>query len=82
MILDIIYTSALAWWIVSFSPLQKLTDKLFKSKKYILTQIIYKILTCGMCCGFWTGLIITQSFLMACLTSFLTEIMYRKTTFN
>jgi hypothetical protein len=82
MIINILLTSAVCWWWCSFEPIQNIISKLFENRGNIISAIFYKILTCGMCVGFWGGLIITNNFMYACCISFITEMMYRKTIFN
>lgn len=57
IIIKIILTTALSWWICSFSPLQNVITLLFKDKQGILEQLLYKLLTCAKCNGFWLGML-------------------------
>ena len=82
LFIDILLISAMCWWVVTFQPIQRLFEKLFKGWQNPFAQIVYKVVTCGLCFGFWGGLILTQSFPMACLISFTTEFLYKKTFFN
>ena len=63
-------------------PIQNLIKKLLRERDNIFCQILNRILTCGMCVGFWGGMILTVDFKQACLISFLTEFLYKKTFFN
>lgn len=82
LIIKTLLTSAVCWWFVVFEPIQNIITKLFGAKNNLFKAIMYKLLTCGLCVGFWGGLILTHNFYLACMISFLTEYMYKKTYFN
>ncbi len=45
--------------------------------KYLILNIVQKLINCSMCSGFWIGLIYYQDFLMACIVSISAEIFCR-----
>lgn len=49
--------TALSWWICSFAPIQNIVTLFLKDKSGIVEQLLYKVLTCAKCNGFWLGML-------------------------
>lgn len=66
--MNLILIIAVAWWFVNFEPLQLLFDFIFKQIKIShLSNYIHSSLGCWKCWSFWTILIYTFDFKLACL---------------
>lgn len=77
----ILKTFLLSWFIITFEPIQTyivgtlegINLAIFNNTKSILIYIIggyiIKPLTCHMCCGFWTGLILSGNIYVGIATS-------------
>ncbi len=70
------FTSLVAtWWFVNFEPIQKFIDR------FIMPDWLHTALGCWKCMSFWTALIYSQSFTVACATS-LTAVCLQKLIYN
>lgn len=66
--MTLILLIAVAWWFVNFEPLQLLFDFIFTQIRVShLSNYIHSSLGCWKCWSFWTILIVTQNFQLACL---------------
>jgi hypothetical protein len=84
MILIFIQSLLASWWFVNFEPLQNFLDRLIitiDKEQYRLPDWLYTMLGCWKCMSFWTALIYSQSFIVACTTS-LTAVCLNKLIYN
>jgi hypothetical protein len=66
--MELILLLAVAWWLVSFEPLQLFIDHIFRQFPITnLSNYIHSSLGCWKCSSFWTILIYSGSFQLACL---------------
>lgn len=91
----------LSWTITKFQPLHSFFDyvsnKLNKAGKVskiasvcaLMISSVYLMITCLLCCSFWTALLLTHNLYYACLSGFvgywyekLTERLDKITRFN
>ncbi len=67
---------ALAWFLVSFDPIQMVWDYLaIKIKPNHLVNYIHAVLGCFKCMSFWSTWIITGEFIQATIVSFIAYII-------
>lgn len=82
IIFNIIGISCLTYLLVNSEPMILLKRFIgFKEEKYMeynkIKQFIYRLINCCLCSGFWVGLIMTQSLLIAATISIVSEIIYK-----
>jgi hypothetical protein len=66
--MELIFLVAVAWWFVNFEPLQLLFDFIFTQIRVShLSNYVHSSLGCWKCWSFWTILLVTQNFPLACL---------------
>ena len=70
--MEILFYTALAWFLTTFEPLQDLLDYLFsKVPLNRLTIYLHAAGGCPQCVGFWVTWFLSGQFLVACLVSLL-----------
>lgn len=82
IIFNIIGISCLTYLLVNSEPMILLKRFIgFKEEKYMeynkIKQFIYRLINCCLCSGFWVGLIMTHSLLIAATISIVSEIIYK-----
>jgi hypothetical protein len=66
--MELVLLISVAWWFVNFEPFQLLIDFIFKHIRIThLSNYIHASLGCWKCWSFWTILIMTYDFKLACL---------------
>ena len=76
MIIHYIAPLVVSWWFTHFEPIQNYIDD-----RLILPDWLHTALGCWKCASFWSTLIYSQSFIVACATS-LTAVCLNKLIYN
>ena len=81
ILIKILGLGALSFLFVTSTPTTMLRiwlfNKIYKGK-YYEGNLIWKLITCSLCSGFWIGLIFTGDILIASLVSVIAEMICRK----
>jgi hypothetical protein len=76
MIIQYLAPLVVSWWFAYFEPIQDYLDT-----RLILPDWLHTALGCWKCLSFWSTLIYSQSFIVACATS-LTAVCLNKLIYN
>lgn len=74
LIWQIIWISSMTILAVEAKPIQIIKSWIWKKR----TGLIFEMLECSMCLGFWLGLIFTQDFQQAVVISIFAEFIHSK----
>ncbi len=81
ILIKIFGLAALSFLFVTSTPTIMIRIWLFNKiygGKYYEGNLIWKLVTCTLCSGFWIGLIFTQDILIASIVSVISEMICRK----
>ena len=81
LILQIAIYGSIANLLVVSEPANFIKSRLKISPKsrFLLMRILAQILNCALCSGFWVGLLISQDFYVACLSSVCAAFIFKQT---
>jgi hypothetical protein len=78
LIFKIIGLASLTVLFVASEPMIKFKHFLLKGIKDYQDKWFWRLINCGLCSGFWIGLIFTGDILTAATISVLSEVLYQK----